>query len=258
MIIKILDEQNANQYDINLIKVLQGDYIFEAVINSIRKQIGFPIEGCWVDISETGKLKIIGYDKEKQDVVINGNETISRGISDLIKAYNLPINWSGSLMSIIIFNASKPPAEDKDFRAIEVTYTGGFTGILRSINSDKKSPAENHAHIEIDVRQGMTFNQLIEGLKEQRHHIEKYLESLGSDPEVNKWDIEINNELVKLRREGKSYLKIAKIMDEKYGYELPFSPDRKTVKTYINRHLALLNKLRSEKSIQKYLSKYLD
>ena len=81
---------------------------------------------------------------------------------------------------------------------------------------------------------------------------------IGSYLYITYQDIEINNELVKLRREGKSYSKIAKIMDEKYGYKLPFSPDKETVKTYINRHYVLLNRLRSQKSIQKYLSKYLD
>lgn len=259
MKILVVDKKKFLKTDIDYLSLLEENNLFERTIKGIRKKFNYPEEGFTVELTSKNKIKITNFTKETNKKIAQVNQWIDKPVTDIIHAFNLPLCWWNTLYSIILLNIAVPPMRDKKwYKSIEVRYIGGLDVAVTRLQGKVEHPNELEQHIEIDIREGMTFAKLIHGLKKEKATIDRYLSFLDSTPDTKHLkDIDIKKEILHLEKMGKSDLEIADELESKYENKLPFAPDHNTVNHYKRRFKEMIQKEPSNKYHLYYLDKYL-
>lgn len=257
MKIGVVDEESYTKNELDFVSILEENELFEKVILSIRKKVGIPSEGCQIQNIKNGKIGISGMTKETQSLIALKQKEISHHIYNVMKAFRLPENWNNVVKTIILFNAAIPTKWESEYKPLEIRYTGGLRGTLEKLGSTKKNPFEHSAHIEIDIREGMTFGSLIERLREHEEELKEYLKLLDKTPRYNTVNLPLNKEMAELRKKGYSYKKISNQLLEK-EFCLPFAPDENIVAKYTKRFAKTMSKIPSKHATDLYLAEYLE
>lgn len=259
MKIRIINEKKFLKNDLNLILILEENEIFEKTIKGVRKKFGYPEEGYKTEITPKGKIKIINFTEEAKKQINQANQWIHEPIKDIIHAFGLPLCWWNTLYSIITLNLAIPPMrERKWYKPVEVRFIGGLEVLLKRLHGGIEHPNELETHIEIDIREGMTFAKLIKQLKKEKQIIERYLSFLNFPPDTHKIkDIKLRKEIMELKKEGKTDNEILDKLLEKYDNNLPFEPDYNIITKYRNRFKKIIQRIPKNKYFLLYLDKYL-
>lgn len=257
MKINIIPNQGFSKDELKLLSLIEDDVEFERIVKIIRKNYGFLEDGIKAVITDDNKIKIPNLDKETEEKMNKINPKLIEDISSLISIYGLPDSWQSTLYSIITLNITIAPIRDViGYKPVEVEYIGGLRSITKKIEQmDDNSKIK--PRLEIIVREGMSFSDLIKSLTKQKEEIDRCLSYLPKIPSIKLRDISIKKDILTLSKTLKDK-DIAERLDVKYGDNLPFEPDYQTVNKYKIRYQKDINKIRKNKYAFFYLDKILE
>lgn len=258
MKITIILKNEFKKNDLKLLALLEDNLVFEKIIKLIRKMVGLPVDGLEAVINKEKRIKI---SEKNQEVLKNMNQInpkLFKKIESLISIYNLPYSWKNTLYSIIIFNIALPPMRNKTgFKTVEVQYAGGLQLLSRNLRNKYDNFSDFETRIEITIREGMSFGELIKELKKQKPDVDRYLKYLHKTPKILIKNIKIKKEILELTKTLKD-CEIGQLLDTKYGSKLSFEPHYETISKYRNRYLKEVNKIPVNKYSLYYLDKILE
>lgn len=258
MKINIVSEEGFTKDEFKLIALLEDDPIFEKIVKLIRKKAGFPENGIESIVTQEKRIKIKDPNQESLSKMNEINPKLLEDIESLINIYGVPYSWQNTLYSIVTLGVAVVPMRDtKGYKTVEIEYVGGLSAISRNLKQQYNNMPDIKPRIEIVIREGVSFDGLIQQLKKQKPIIDKYLSYLHKVPKVSIKNIDINKEILELTKTLKDK-DIAEHLDAKYGQKLPFEPNYDTVGKYRNRYLKAISQIPRNKYSLYYLDKILE
>lgn len=239
-----------------LLLLLESDPLFEKAIKTIRKKLNLPEEGIEIEITKEGKIRLTGLTESHKKAIKELNLNIYYYIQIIENTYRLPYSWWNTLYLIILFNLVIPPMRDKKgYKAVEIKYIGGLDTLVRRLQRNYDYPTDIEPHIEIFVREGLSFEALMRELKKEKATLDRYLSYLHKIPEIKMTNLQIKKEILSLSKE----LTDKEIGDEleKRHKKISFLTDYDTIRKYRERFIKKIESLSKNKSLL-FLDEYLE
>lgn len=227
MELKIDPTFDPTHREIDFITTLQDDDVFDNIVPRIRKKIGISTEGLITDIRPDKTISIRQTNKDKIDAKL-----LLKFIVLLLGLYDLPYYWYQTFLTILLFGLVTAPSKKERFDdAIETKYVGGIEKIIRRIDGDNRS-----RYVEIIVKEGMLFDDMIKVLRKRKAEIQILLDQLRIVPKIKLKNLTMFR-VIKGLSEIMSDSEVGKEI-EKYRKELdaPYSLDRKSINIYKKRY----------------------
>lgn len=191
-----VEKQKFNKSDLDFLLILEENELFEEVVKGIRKKVGLPDVGFRTEYIE-GKVKVLNFHSDTNEIIDKASTQLNEPVKDLISAFSLPSSWWNTLFSIIILNVATPPMRDIEwYKPVEIKYISGLSTITAQLKGNFEHTSQLEPHIEISIREGLSFAELIDELNKQKAILEKYLGYLDSTPNTSHLkDIELKKEI---------------------------------------------------------------
>lgn len=243
----LLDKSKYSDTQLHALALLEESEEFANEIAKLRKKFDVPTNGFSIQLSKDGQ--VLNGD-EIADILNQALHWIDQAVKDLIWLFDLPIDWYGTLVGIILFQSASPHDIDKEITPISIEYSGvvGLDDVLKKAQKQLKHKPQPTNALTITVSEKMSFKQLMAKLNKNKPLIDRYLANLPSVPYLSRTtDLEIKKEILELTRAGKTDREIADYFNDKYPDENTHQAykDEANISKYRNRfksHLAKLPK----------------
>lgn len=241
----IVTNSPESQRDRILLQLLIDNEIFKNYVKSARKVYDIPVDGLDVarvypdsdgeltyDLAPTSqKIYSALYDNQESFLKIGITVTYINSSFNLGKRWFTPI-LEAILLGQIITKVRKP-----------VSFK--LKNNLRNISpeEDSKKMLKSCSILNIEISEKMTVSQLLVHIKklDKDNHLSDALNSLSgpsNKPDLSKVkNSKLKSEIYMLKKEGKSYGEIKKIIESKYSQDqLSFELNNQSISEYIDRY----------------------